>query len=556
MDRRLLFVATLLICVAIAVGRAAGRQAAASTAISGRVIDGVTRQAMPGVAVNLRRISDMPVSLTQGCAVADVTFAVDQVVSDSSGAFTFEGVPSGVYVITSQAAGWSGGYYGQQTWDAPDRTIVVTERQRVAGLVVPIWPHAIITGRIVDDEDHPIAAVDVNAITTDSGAIAGDSQTDDRGRFVLDTLPGSYSIRALKAAVPDNDVVQRLKNRNGRQLTYRTTYFPGVTDVAAAAPLVVSAGDRRDGIDMVLRAEPGFRLTVTVSPAPTARWATVRLFDRGTQTRRFANLGETLPATFDRLPSGDYEIALHAGNQAGFGTVQVIDRDVTVAISLQQAPQLTGTVRFDGSGRSPSDSEIQRLIAGMANGPRCMTEDDNDKVLRAFLGPVSNGQFSSMALMPGRYQFGSVFVGDWRIASILLGGLDVTDRAFDLALGEPPAAVVTLTDCRARVTGRVTLDTRSEYVRPWVTVFPADVGRWPASDRQSQPAWYGRVGATGEYYVDLPEGDYWVVATDTNPAPLRSAAEFAALAARASSVTATKANAATRALQVQHIKTR
>ena len=112
--------------------------------------------------------------------------------ADASGAFRFEGVRPGDYVIDLQAAGHV------------DRSVLVrlSPGQNLDGLVLDMEPYATVSGIVSDADGDPIAGADVEAVALRwkrgvrrLGRVES-AQTDDRGRYRLQLRAGRYILQA------------------------------------------------------------------------------------------------------------------------------------------------------------------------------------------------------------------------------------------------------------------------------------------------------------------------------------------------------------------------
>jgi hypothetical protein len=120
------------------------------------------------------------------------------------------------------------------------------------------------------------------------------------------------------------------------------------------------------------------------------------------------------------------------------------------------------------------------------------------------------------------------------VRSVTLGGRDVTDLAVDLPTGEPPPAVVTLTDQLSELSGTVTTASgpATDY---FIVVMPADRQYWQASTRKLST----RPDVNGHYvFRKLPPGGYRIVATtDLVPGDLNDSGALELLLPQSAPVT-------------------
>src|SRR5215831_7824529 len=117
-------------------------------AVEGMVMNSATGDAIARAVVTLRRSE-----ITRGTKEpASYTAA-----SNSAGKYTFADVEPGTYVLTADRNGFAVARY---------TTLVKLERgQKSSGLLIMMTPHAVITGRVVDEEGEPMVGADVQVST-------------------------------------------------------------------------------------------------------------------------------------------------------------------------------------------------------------------------------------------------------------------------------------------------------------------------------------------------------------------------------------------------------
>jgi hypothetical protein len=84
------------------------------------------------------------------------------------------------------------------------------------------------------------------------------------------------------------------------------------------------------------------------------------------------------------------------------------------------------------------------------------------------------------------------------------------------------------------VKGNIVADPGLPRTRPWVTIFPAERELWAPAIQEhpvQQRIRYIRAGTARTFAADVPVGEYFVVATDTEVAPIGTMLEFERLSA-------------------------
>jgi len=200
--------------------------------VEGMVVNSSTGEGLRRAVVFLRR-SDVS---RNSPAPASYTAA-----TDSEGKYVFSGLAPGTYVLSAERNGFTPARYAS--------SVKLDPGQKASGLLVLMTPHAVITGRVLDDEGEPVVGAEVQASTL--GYLQGRKQltraagatTNDLGEYrVYGLPPGRYF---LSVTARSNPLVAPAEE-------YATTYYPRTTDPAAAVPIPVPAGAQMRNIDVTL----------------------------------------------------------------------------------------------------------------------------------------------------------------------------------------------------------------------------------------------------------------------------------------------------------------
>jgi hypothetical protein len=182
----------------------------------------------------------------------------------------------------------------------------------------------------------------------------------------------------------------------------------------------------------------------------------------------------------------------------------VVNGDVTgVVVTVRAGAELRAEVRLDDQ---PSPSRNVLLSVDPADG----------KILRPMR--ALDGYLIT-PLLPGRYRIRTTGVpSGYRIKSVTVGGRDVTEEGFDIRDTPLDDMIVTLTKQITELKGVV----RDLQDRPdgeaAVLAFPTNRRLW--TNTAQNPAFIGNahVSQKGNYSVKgLPAGEYFVVATFSDP---------------------------------------
>lgn len=222
--------------------------------VSGRVVNAKTGEPVRKASVAFSR-AGRPNEVYGATSSADGTFRVTQ-------------IPPGTYSVSAERQGFA----GLQQRAGTATMVTVVAGQEVKGREVKLMPHAVITGRVLDEDGDPVVGAHVEAAQRRTAAGRSQwgslrsTQTNDLGEFRLHGLrPGRYTV---VAAVVDQNLDERMGARRNREKppeTYLVTYHPSATDAASAQLVDVAAGQLLPGVEVQLRKTRVYRVTGTVS---------------------------------------------------------------------------------------------------------------------------------------------------------------------------------------------------------------------------------------------------------------------------------------------------
>ncbi len=424
-----------------------------------------------------------------------------------NGMFVFAAVPPGQYRVVAMRAGYVNAEYGQRRTNGRGSTVTVAAGQQVTDVRVQMTATAAISGRIHDRFDRPLGNVEVQALkaTYQDGrrvlTRVESVQSDDRGEYRLFWLtPGRYFVSARHPDVPgsagsrmqlfargmrtfgpgpggpdgpggppsamavdvsrgtgDRDVVTRFEPDRTQKERFLTTYFPGVTDEASAAPLDLTAGGESTAVDFVIDPAPIVRVrgkVVYESTGEPARSAKLQWLSSSGAANADADplsmLAQELinseNGSFDLgLVPGSYTVVAAVNNLVGRVAIQVgyadLD-DVTVAIS--QGFDVSGRVAIEGRQATSGDLSALRIglamdpvVPGLAPTSYSLVLPNGTLTLAAGRGDFRVG-VAPILDVPGGPRFGPARptvppgLRNAYVASIRLGGADVLNGGLHL----------------------------------------------------------------------------------------------------------------------------
>jgi hypothetical protein len=342
--------------------------------------------------------------------------------ADEDGRFLFEGLPPGKYSLIASAPGYGSLFYDQHGGLAT--AIVVGPGLDTERIVFRLARQALIYGTVTDDRGDAVRGAQVTLIEEDrDGGTQQASQrawgqTNDLGQYrFAHLLPGKYYV--VVAARPwysetgfqyPAEIRQPgfgsfgpgISDRSVdplRDVVYPITFYPNVTDAAAASELSLTAG-AEDEADIQLTAVPAVHVLFTGLPEEVSN-------SRASYLNITAS--QSVFGTVVRLPSdpqdrevspGEWEVA---GLPPGpvtltFGGYRLRWSHRTITVKLSEGETIDAS-----SALAPILVSGVVIQAAGLTAPKNTQVTFNDQQGQLFSVPVQeNGTFSLM-LDPGRY---------------------------------------------------------------------------------------------------------------------------------------------------------
>ncbi len=291
--------------------------------IAGVVINGETNQPIADATISLVSAEVMAIRVAQ---------------SDRAGRFLLPAVPAGRFVLHASKPAYLGAGYGATKAGRPGTVIALADGQQLIGLTLKMWPGAVVTGVVTDEQGEPLPDAEVQLQRIGGGApdliqtmmaLGGGRQntTDDRGVFrIYGIAPGEYVVsasprggpppgarrvtpedlaagqRALREARPvppkpsavtpstplpstvlpsrpvqAQEDAQAFASADGPAPGWAPVYFPGTSDPTRATSITLALGEERTGVNMKVELVPLARVEGTVFGADGAPAANVQV---------------------------------------------------------------------------------------------------------------------------------------------------------------------------------------------------------------------------------------------------------------------------------------
>jgi hypothetical protein len=506
-----------------------------------------------------------PVGLASVVLIGSRTGVLKVGSSDREGKFVFGALPADRYTVGASRPPYLGAVAGARRPARPGSPVVVADGATVSDVTIRMPLGAALSGTVYDQNGQPAAGIPVGVMQrkVQNGervlvnVPVAMSPTDDRGQYRVHGLtPGEYVITAMAIhqprsarALTDADVDMVLAGSVPAETPTDAgagipapVFYPGTTRSDEAAGVLVAAGDDRTGLDIQLRlVQPavvsGVVTTADGSPLPPQVSLQLRgapgsspLITGGAVSR--LSPGGTF--TFPNMLPNTYVIVASGGSLRGVATVQVDGADASgVSVVLRPPMTLTGRVATAGPNAPRSLAGLRFQFTPLSMALSGLSAPQASPT-------TATGEFRISNVVETRYLLsGEPFFGasadsvTWGLGTVVVDGVDMTDRAIDISVDRVPKdIVVTLTDTWQDISGRVTNTENAGVSDYTMLVFPADEAYWLFNSRRvatAQPDNDGHYQLGGPGPAFLPPGDYYLAAvTDASkdeqydPAFLRS----------------------------------
>jgi hypothetical protein len=210
-------------------------------------------------------ISGIVRNATTGEPIANATVSVSAIggsdaqrtTTDNEGAYTLSNVKPGERRVTAATPPQLAATFPATL----SRMVDIQPGQKVTSLNFAIKLPGRISGRLVDQNDEPIAGADVILVAREYslGALryvyADAARTDDEGAYKINrVMPGrGYLVMATKRERKLGAIDEAPADPKLRRPAFAPTLYPGVTEIEGAQPLVLRAAELRENVDIRIR---------------------------------------------------------------------------------------------------------------------------------------------------------------------------------------------------------------------------------------------------------------------------------------------------------------
>ncbi len=390
--------------------------------------------------------------------------------ADTGGKFLIKDVEPGKYRLFIHRTGFTDAQYGARGPGRGGTVISLQKAQRLKDLVIQLIPQAVIAGRVADENNEPLASVDVSAkrYTYLQGkkqlTSAGLAMTNDLGEYrIYGLAPGRYYIVASYnrwdyEASQDRSANPLLEN-------YVPTYYPGTADPAAAVPLEAGAGVQLRGTNLTLakartfriRGHVGGRQNINVSffPRGQSRWMSMSI-NRVADGQGNFEINNVQPGAYTLLATAWVDQKTYSARR----DIDVSDENIdNVSVAVEPGIEVKGSVAAEGQAAPDLNSMFMIL------------RDDTGEFSAG--DRVHDGAFTldNVALTSYRLQVTRLPDGYW-VKSIKMGEREVKESGIDLTQGPAGPITVTIAPNAGQISGTVLNDKQQAAAGVTVVLVP------------------------------------------------------------------------------------
>jgi hypothetical protein len=479
--------------------------------INGRIVDALTGQPLVHAAVRLSGPLGQPTAM----------------VTDASGTFAFNNLPTGSYYISATKPGYLNTNVPDSSRSLRRSTgLNLDEGQTLEGVTIAMSHGSAIVGRLFDAYGDPAEFVSVQVVrapnTRNGRGGFQMGMTNDAGEFRVGRLePGSYLVFATPRGRPGFE-------DNSEPVALVPTFYPGVLSPDQAQPLTVERGQTLSGIEFQVLDQPmstitGLVLDASGRPATNGnvtaqmRFGIISAPRGSSQIHADGSFELKLPPGEYRLmaylpppeatrpqgsaPGGQRPMPLASGSVGGVvGSVlstlpepheqqQGVQRltvgaeaMANVVINAGYGGTISGRIVFDGDAPPPAPAKIR--ISGIRRPmmtPASYSDGSDDcrgfnaKDLNADLTFTIENVRGTCALSANVME-----AGGWRARSAMYRGVDLIDRPVEMWGNQSVRdVVITLTNKRTDLSADVTDDQGAPTLDYVLVAFSTEKDRWP-----------------------------------------------------------------------------
>ncbi|MBI2688040.1 MAG: carboxypeptidase regulatory-like domain-containing protein [Acidobacteria bacterium] len=490
MERRTLVLMLWAGMYAAPAQQAVPNPSAAATDKTTGILEGRVENSKTGEPVRRVNLTLRPSGQQAGASVGPMVPAAPYVATtDAEGKFRIEKVEPGNYFLMAERQGFVRQTYGGRSMFMMGTTITVTAGAELKTLHFRMIPHAVLTGRVLDEEGEPLARTQVQVLHRryfqgkTQLVPTGGGQSNDNGEFrIADIAPGRYWIAVVyygRQMFGDGPA----RNTAGQpEEEYVTTYYPSAADEPGAQPLEVEAGQQLSGLDVRMRKSRVYRISGKVTGSGTPQQVRVMLMPRttGVSMAGFGRSSSAVKAdgTFEvgGAQTGSYNLVAMSsqGMMSTMGQVAVdVGRENVegVVLTLGSASTVRGGIRVDGSLEQLEKAQGKKITFEAARIQLAPIDGIGFNAPNSALKPDGSFVMENAGAQKYRVSVYNLPAGLW-VKAVRSGDQDVTEQGLDLSSGGGANVEVVLGTGAGQISGAVQDGKQKPAPGSMVTLIP------------------------------------------------------------------------------------
>jgi protocatechuate 3,4-dioxygenase beta subunit len=287
--------------------------------------------------------------------------------TDAAGHYVLENVTAGKYDLAATRNGYVRTSYGPVAKKRATTIITLSPGQHMTKLDIKLPPQAVVTGRVLDEDNEPMSNVTVKLMRRGyqngkpTMSQSESSTTNDKGEYrIFGVGPGKYWAMATNNSRMMVIEQREVRSTKSGQASYAPVYYPSGLSVAEGAQLQITAGAELDGIDFHMTKSKSYSVSGKLLNANTTRLA-VQLMPHdadgspGWDRMKMAMVDKDGTFIFQGVTPGRYDLAAMQFSQddrrSAHADVIVANEDVDVPLAFVEGAEVRGVIRSD----DPSD---------------------------------------------------------------------------------------------------------------------------------------------------------------------------------------------------------
>jgi len=370
--------------------------------------------------------------------------------TDAGGHFVLEGLAEGDVHLAAVKPG-----FFPEVLNTP----LARARKDAPAVVLRLTPSAVISGRVSTKEERPLEGFQVRVFSrqNDAGRLVWADQpsqgrTNEEGEFRLAGLPaGTYYVAVDQS---QGTILGQKGVLNAREQVFPRMFYPGVSQMSAAAPIEVAPGEEATA-NFSLSAEPVYVVSGSVS-GQTAGVATLTLERKAGDDADFKQTLTIQSGKFEaKVPAGSYGVSgqtMDGKDLVTPGAVVIRADEANLELPLSPAVVIPVDVVKEQGGAG-----TERRVATPGDIPGLIVELDPVSEFQRGVN-VWNGQAGGFpGIRAGTYRLEVQTPAGWWVKSAQSGGVDLLSEELTVVEGEHPGPIeVRVRDGAGTVSGTVT----------------------------------------------------------------------------------------------------